>query len=220
MNRNNNKISCINNLRPIYRALLSLITGGLLFFLFASYPALLRLLIGWMGFAFVYNALCWVIITTAPVELIKKKAGQEDGSKAFVFGMILLATFASMFAVLMLIISKPYLEVNEAILVLTVIFAMILSWSLVHTLFTFHYAYKFYSEGSRGEGLKFPGNEQPDYWDFAYFSFVIGCTFQVSDVGISNKSIRRVALFHGLLSFALNTFVVALTINIIAGLSK
>ncbi len=69
-------------------------------------------------------------------------------------------------------------------------------------------------------GLEFPGNAKPNYLDFAYFSFVIGCTFQVSDVEISSPKIRRVVLFHGLLSFGLNTFVVALTINLIAGLAK
>jgi uncharacterized membrane protein len=70
-------------------------------------------------------------------------------------------------------------------------------------------------------GLEFPNKDpKPNYIDFAYFSFVIGCTFQVSDVEISSPKIRRVVLFHGLLSFALNTFVVALTINLIAGLSK
>lgn len=70
------------------------------------------------------------------------------------------------------------------------------------------------------EGLNFPQEKQPDYIDFAYFSFVIGMTFQVSDVQINSRIIRRTALAHGLLSFALNTFVVALTINLIAGLTK
>jgi uncharacterized membrane protein len=66
--------------------------------------------------------------------------------------------------------------------------------------------------------LIFPGKMKPDYLDFAYFSFVLGMTFQVSDVEIASQRIRRIALVHGLLSFTLNTFVVALTINLIAGL--
>jgi len=87
----------------------------------------------------------------------------------------------------------------------------------VHTLYVFHYAHLYYG-GQQVGGLDFPGNGEPDYVDFAYFSIVMGCTFQVSDVEISAKKIRHVAMFHGLLSFALNTFVVALTINIVAGL--
>lgn len=68
--------------------------------------------------------------------------------------------------------------------------------------------------------MKFPGEKKAEYLDFAYFSFVIGMTFQVSDVGISSRSVRRTALANGLLAFALNTFVVALTINLVAGLNK
>ena len=102
---------------------------------------------------------------------------------------------------------------------------MMLSWIMVHTLFGFHYAHLYYGDdtndpSSHAEGLEFPKEKKPDYLDFAYFAFVIGMTFQVSDVDITGRSIRRVALLHGLLSFGLNTFVVALTINLIAGLLK
>ena len=72
--------------------------------------------------------------------------------------------------------------------------------------------------GARNDGLKFPGNTQPDYWDFIYFSFVIGMTFQVSDVAITNKAIRRMVVAHGVLSFFFTTAIVALTVNIAAGL--
>jgi len=96
------------------------------------------------------------------------------------------------------------------------------SWVLVHTLFTFHYANMYYfklnDHKSDEASLIFPGKAKPDYLDFAYFSFVIGMTFQVSDVEIASQRIRRIALIHGLLSFTLNTFVVALTINLIAAL--
>lgn len=95
---------------------------------------------------------------------------------------------------------------------------MLLSWILVHTVFVFHYAHLYYKGDKIKKPLDFPGDEQPDYMDFAYFAFVLGCTFQVSDVEITDKKLRKVALFHGLLSFALNTFVIALSINIISGL--
>lgn len=209
----------IYEFRPIHRSIISLAVGVLLFLLFNQFPLLLRLLIGWMGFAFAYNLLCWIVMLNAPIELIRKKAAQEDGSKAFVFSMIILATFASMFAVLILIISNQEVVANS-VLIPIVIITMSLSWVLVHTIFTFHYAHRYYKDGSKGQGLEFPGNSMPDYLDFAYFSFTIGCTFQVSDVEVSSKSIRRLVLFHGLLAFALNTFVLALTINIVAGLSK
>jgi len=102
---------------------------------------------------------------------------------------------------------------------------MLFSWLMVHSVYAFHYAHMYYDNDENDPvkdayGLEFPRDTKPNYIDFAYFSFVIGCTFQVSDVEISSPRIRRVVLFHGLLSFGLNTFVVALTINLIAGLSK
>ena len=92
------------------------------------------------------------------------------------------------------------------------------------TIFTFHYAHLYYFKDKDdtvdGNALEFPKEDKPDYPDFAYFAFVIGMTFQVSDVEINSRIIRRTALAHGLLAFALNTFVVALTINLIAGLKN
>ena len=93
-----------------------------------------------------------------------------------------------------------------------------MSWTFTHTIFALHYAHDFYGEAARADGLKFPGNTQPDYWDFVYFSFVIGMTFQVSDVAVTNKSIRRMVVAHGALSFFFSTAIVALTVNIAAGL--
>jgi len=152
------------------------------------------------------------------VETMAKKAQKEDGSRLFVSLFIILVTIGCFVSVLMIIISSKDKQLKDAYIIVICILAMMASWILVHTIYTFHYARLYYENRSDGGGLEFPGDERPDYLDFAYFSFVMGCTFQVSDVGISSKKIRRVALFHGLLSFALNTFVVALTINIISGL--
>ncbi len=92
-----------------------------------------------------------------------------------------------------------------------------LSWAAIHTTFALHYAHEYY-RGTVG-GLAFPGDgkEEPDYWDFVYFSFVIGMTAQVSDVGITDRIIRRTATVHGIVSFVFNTALLALTINIVAG---
>jgi uncharacterized membrane protein len=81
-----------------------------------------------------------------------------------------------------------------------------------------HYAHDFYGERSRQDGLTFPGGGEPDYWDFVYFAFVVGMTFQVSDVAITVKSIRRMVVAHGVLSFFFTTAIVALTVNIAANL--
>jgi uncharacterized membrane protein len=94
---------------------------------------------------------------------------------------------------------------------------IIMSWAFTHTMFALHYAHEFYAQNDgKGGGLLFPGNEDPDYWDFVYFSFVIGMTSQVSDVAISCKPIRRTAAAHGVISFVFNAALLALTVNIAA----
>ena len=102
--------------------------------------------------------------------------------------------------------------------------AVLASWLLIHTVFTLHYAHVFYRSKQEadveglGGGLIFPGGDKPEYEDFAYFSFVVGMTCQVSDVNVTSCSMRRLTLLHGLLSFVFNTAILALTINILAGL--
>ena len=93
-----------------------------------------------------------------------------------------------------------------------------LSWALVHTAFSLHYAHDYY-RGTKPGGLQFPSgdaHDEADYWDFVYFSFVIGMTAQVSDVGITDKIIRRTATVHGIISFVFNTALLALMVNIAA----
>ena len=96
---------------------------------------------------------------------------------------------------------------------------ILLSWAFTHTIFALHYAHEYYDENAgKGGGLKFPGDEPPDYWDFMYFSFVVGMTFQVSDVQVEDHKLRREVLAHGVLAFFFNVAIVALTINIVVGL--
>jgi len=125
--------------------------------------------------------------------------------------------------VLLVMLSSESKEAGLALYLPVAVAGILLSWAMVHCMFTLHYAHIYYDDDETDNtrhtgGLEFPSEKNPDYLDFAYFSFVIGMTFQVSDVEISNKKLRRLALLHGLLAFGLNTFVVALTINLVAGL--
>lgn len=96
--------------------------------------------------------------------------------------------------------------------------SIVLSWLFINVMFALHYAHGFYGDyGSQHQGLEFPGKGQPDYWDFAYFSIVIGMTFQVSDVQISSREIRRIVLLHSVIAFFFNVFIIAVTVNIVAG---
>ena len=92
-----------------------------------------------------------------------------------------------------------------------------LSWAFVHVIFALHYAHEYYGERGTGQdGLIFPGNQKPDYFDFAYFSFIIGMTAQTADVSIASRAIRRTATAHGIVSFLFNVTLLALMVNIAA----
>src|SRR2546421_155190 len=98
---------------------------------------------------------------------------------------------------------------------------VVLSWLLMHAVFGLRYAHRFYDDSATSAqkhagGLKFPEDELPDYRDFAYFSFVIGMTCQVSDVNVTSREMRRLVLLHGIFSFGFNTVIFALTINTVS----
>lgn len=187
----------------------------------AAWPFMMRLFLAWDGFALCTLLLTWGIMLTAEVKHIRRVATREDPGRVASFGAVLVACSASLLAVVGLLASVRQgpgpLQLAQ---VLVGVVGVLTAWLLVHTLFTLRYAHLFY-DGSAGRpegGLAFPGNEQePDYLDFAYFSFVVGMTAQTADVSITDRSIRRLALLHGVLSFGLNTAVVALTINGLAG---
>jgi uncharacterized membrane protein len=97
-----------------------------------------------------------------------------------------------------------------------VILTIALSWIFIHTIFMLHYAHEYYAEHrGAGGGLRFPGNEQPDYWDFVYFAFGIGMAAQVADVMVTSKRIRQLVLIHSVLSFVFNVTLIAMTVSIV-----
>ena len=125
-----------------------------------------------------------------------------------------LASLAAIFALLGTSANGAQRPPSHVILATVTI---LLSWAFIHTIFALHYAHEFYDE-TDGRGMAFPGGDpHPDYWDFVYFSFVIGMTSQVSDVAITSKVIRRTAFAHGVVSFLFNAALLALTVNIAAG---
>ncbi|MBC8084951.1 MAG: DUF1345 domain-containing protein [Hymenobacter sp.] len=176
-----------------------------------------RLMVAWDTFSLTTLVLAWSMIIGTEVDHIRRIAAREDPGRRLSFGFVLAAASGSLLAVLYLLSSvhttsgtTRYLHVGLAIA------GVMMSWVLVHTVFTLRYAHVFYGpEAGRPEGgLEFPGGgKDPDYLDFAYFSFVVGMTAQTADIGISGRSLRRLALLHGLLSFGFNTVVVALAIS-------
>jgi uncharacterized membrane protein len=214
-------------MHPLQRLSVSilLVAVTILILKHSGFSGLLITVCSWCVFALSFIITSWVILYTRSLSEIKKYAKKEDGSRVFVILITILSSFAALIAVLLLVIDKNRITSEEWITIPACIFSVILSWVMVHTIMTFHYANLYYDDDEKRkkeqrEGLKFPEEDAPDYLDFAYFSFVVGMTFQVSDVEVTDKKMRKIVLVHGLVSFALNTFVVALTINFIAGLSK
>ncbi len=211
------------NMRPLQRIIVSLFVALLAFLCIFNLHLELILIISilWVAFALTFIFVSIILFFKLAVSEIIQRANEEDGSRLFVFISILVSSFASIFTVLLLMISDK-MDSHKTLTEVISVMGMLVSWMLVHTIFTFHYAHMYYSKQTNNkqdvEPLNFPSKTKPDYLDFAYFSFVIGMTFQVSDVEINSSVIRRTALAHGLLSFAFNTFVVALSINLIAGL--
>ena len=210
--------------RPIHRFLIATVAVLVTYILIRKIilePVVLIMIL-WDVFCVVTLLNTWIVFFSCSPAHIRKIASKEDGSRFFVFVAVLVSSLASMITVMFLILSKTS-SPNPGWYIATAVGGMLLSWIMVHTTFCFHYAYMYYGDDDEqpekhAEGLTFPEESAPDYLDFAYFSFVIGMTFQVSDVVITSREIRRLVLVHGLIAFVLNTFVVALTVNLIAGL--
>jgi uncharacterized membrane protein len=217
----------ITRLDAHHKLFISLVAALIIFFITKAKVSLnSALVITWITYSLTMLGLYWsTIFTVHPLEM-KKIAKVQDSNRTLIFFFVLAAAVASLYVVVLLLSSTEHLSGTELSLhVFLSVAAVICSWALVHTVFVFRYAHLYYETARKGassskytEGLEFPEEKEPDYLDFAYFSFVIGMTFQVSDVEISSKRIRRLALMHSLVSFAFNTVIVALSINIISGL--
>ena len=167
----------------------------------------------------------WITFYITKSQHIREQAKVQDSNRSLVFTIVLISTLASFLAVLLLLVTKKDGNAGVSWRLPIAIAGMLFSWMLIHTIFALKYAHMFYGnhetkKDTNAGGLEFPNDERPEYIDFAYFSFVIGMTFQVSDVQITSKRIRKVALFHSALSFGFNTIMIALTINVIAGFGQ
>ena len=171
-----------------------------------------RALVGWDVGVAVYLVLAFHMMATSEVSHIRRRAAMQDEGQLAILGTTIAAPLASLGAI---VAELAATDRSRGGLVLAIV-TIVLSWAFIHTTFSLHYAHEFYDREGGG-GMAFPGGEEePDYWDFVYFSFVIGMTSQVSDVGVTTKQIRRTVAIHGVVAFLFNTAILALTVNIAA----
>jgi uncharacterized membrane protein len=175
------------------------------------------LLLGWDVCAGLYLALALHVMSKADVHRMRRQARLQDEGQFSILILSAIAALASLVAIFALLGTSHGGMRSAADLFLATI-TILLSWAFTHTIFGLHYAHEYYDENDgKGGGMEFPGGEfEPDYWDFMYFSFVIGMCAQVSDVTVSCKPIRRTVFGHSVVSFIFNAALLALTVNIAA----
>jgi uncharacterized membrane protein len=173
---------------------------------------------GWVAAGLSLLALSWWSIFTADASRTHHLAARIDPGRNEVWGLVLVASTFSLFAAGGVLrtartVCRSYLEC--ATLVGLCLIAVLTSWLLTHTAYALRYAHLYYRDDEEGVGgLDFPGKQAPDFLDFAYFAFTLGMCFQVSDVCISGRGMRRAALGHALLAFLYNTAILALALNL------
>ena len=170
-----------------------------------------------------FLAQTWRVMLRVTPEMMRRFAPKEDEGRLAILGLITASACLSIIAIAFIPHDKASTPTGIFALHLSISIATILgSWLLVHTIFTQHYAHLYYQgdktlQERKDSGLDFPGEMDPDYWDFLYFSFVVGMTSQVSDVSVTSRQMRKLGLIHGIVSFFFNTTLLAITINIVAG---
>jgi len=181
-----------------------------------------RGLLGWTCGTAAYLLLAWWLANTFDAQHTRDRSQSLDPPNVLILVIMLTAVGACVAAITMLLQQvKQMAGAERAGHIALALFALATSWLVIHTIYAFHYAHRYYQQEMKklpnGPGLDFPGKLDPDYLDFLYFSFVIGMTSQVSDVQVTSREMRRITLVHGVLSFTFNMLVLALSINVVAG---
>jgi uncharacterized membrane protein len=144
---------------------------------------------------------------------IRARVAHQDAGR---WGVLWISVAVSAVAVVSLGLELHAPHTGGAMQIALAALSLALSWCFLNTIFGLHYAHEYYMPAN-DKALQFPGTDEPDYWDFMYFAFVLGMTFQVSDVAIMRSSVRRVALAHGIIAFFFDVFILALSVNVVAG---
>lgn len=217
----------LNRLRAIYRMLICLLFAAMVTALLlpVHMEVVTRMMVGWDSYCLGFLGLSGLSFMKLKAEQIRHLAKRQDPSRSIVSLIVIVTCLSSIAAILDLESHRSAWILPRGVTTFIYLFGVFASWLLLHTVFTFRYAHIYYGDhpfdpSQEAGGLVIPGECPPTYMDFAYFSFVIGMTFQVSDIAITSSRIRRIALLHAFLSFLFNTVIVALTINEVVNLQN
>ncbi|MBQ1541022.1 DUF1345 domain-containing protein [Caulobacter sp. CCUG 60055] len=190
--------------------------------LFGAPPAA-RFLIGWIGGALIYLAVCWRLFLTDDGQVLRRRAAAEDEPPLALLGIVLAAVAAGLVGIVLLLGAAHRAgEAARAPAAGLAGAALVVSWLVLQTVFVLHYAHRHFGDRNRdgaiNGGFEFPGEPARTYMDFVYLSICIGATFQVSDTNVLTARLRNLITAHAAVAYIYNTAVLALGINIIAGL--
>lgn len=199
-----------------WRLLVAVVAGSVVLMACAAFGwASFAALIGWIIAAGTFIVWTWVLLAPMGAAATRSHATSEDPPRRWAHLVLLVAVMASLVGVGYLVAgASGGTGIPEAIVGLA---AIIMSWVLVHTLYTVRYAHLFYD--GEGSGINFAGAEEPRYGDFAYLAFTVGMTFQVSDTELTTPQLRATVLRHALVSYLLGVVVIAITINLVVQLA-
>lgn len=177
----------------------------------------ISLLIGWDVIAL--TVITWVAVIILPMKAdqTSRFAVREDPGRVVASTFLTLASIASLAAIASALVEAHSDSTIAALFTLISIASVILSWVLIHTLYTLHYA-RLYHSSHVNASIDFGPNHQPTYMDFIYLAFTIGMTFQVSDTPVSGTVMRRTVIRHAVLSYVFGAVIIATTVSIIASL--
>lgn len=198
------------------------LAAGIAVWLSAKYlgaPHAAHLLLGWDAAAAVYLLTTWTLFLTADEAKVRSRAAQEDEGVPVLLLIVLAAIAASLWAVVDAMIAAKHASGDAKGFVTACAGAtLVLSWLVLQSAFVLHYAHRDFGDGSGKPGIEFPGEQPTGYMDFAYLAFSVGATFQVSDNSILTSKLRKLVTAHAAAAYFYNTAILALGINIIAGL--
>jgi uncharacterized membrane protein len=213
--------SFVKHVRAQPRLLIAVLLGAVLCVLFpGGWRQPTRLLLAWDCATALYLVLAMVMMARSTIEKMRFRAALQDEGQLVIMSLVTVTALVSLVGIMMELATAKMLKTHGlwrhiGLAAITVF----LSWTFLHTMFAVHYAHEFYA-GPDDEftgGLEFPGHAPPDYWDFMYYSFVIGTACATADVNILSRNMRRITTFHCIVAFFFNTTILALTVNIGAG---
>ena len=171
-------------------------------------------LVGFDAASLFFLATISTLLGRGQADQIRAQAARNDANRA-----VLLGVTGAVMLVILVAVAKELKGKNDLVAIALCVATLVLAWLFANTVYAVHYAHLYYGDtnGRPGDdgGLDFPHCDQPDYWDFLYFSFTLGMTFQTSDVQVTTRRVRRVVLAHTRAAFVFNLGVLAFTINVL-----